>query len=320
MKSNDSLEMQIYNKTKNNEYSKIKFVKGVDGEISNGSIIEPKNNVNVKLTLDKEIQNNVEGILHEEKYNKYKQIGVLLMESSTGKIRAMAQKDDNSYNANLGMPGTGGALPGSIFKVIVDESGLDMNLIDNNKTYIINRHYPLEVPYKGLNQYTLAGALIYSSNNIFMQLGQKVGPQNILNYGKKQGMFGKVLNLQQEGSSKFDFDEENINTGQISNLSIGQNFRITPLEAISIPNTIINNGIYVQPTIIDSYVNDNNEVLEKITSKTTTVLKEATAEAVKLHMMGVVNKGTGQFAYIKGMDIGGKTGTSTYFVKDKDHL
>ena len=47
------------------------------------------------------------------------------MESSTGKIRAMAQKDDNLYNANLGYPSTNGALPGSIFKVIVDEAGID---------------------------------------------------------------------------------------------------------------------------------------------------------------------------------------------------
>ena len=130
--------MQIYNKTKNNEFTKIRFVKGVDGEISEGKIIEPENNVNVRLTLDKEIQDSVEDILHEEKYKKYKQIGVVLMESSTGKIRAMAQKDDNVYNANLGMPGTNGAFPGSIFKVIVDEAGLDMNLIDNNKIYTIN--------------------------------------------------------------------------------------------------------------------------------------------------------------------------------------
>ena len=106
--------------------------------------------------------------------------------------------------------------------------------------------------------------------------------------------------------------------GDTSQTAIGQNVTITPLEAISIPNTIINNGIYVQPSIIDAYVNDNNEILEKTTSKTTQVLKKETAEAVKLHMMDVVNKGTGKSAYIKGMDIGGKTGTTTYLI-DRKH-
>ena len=38
-KSDDSLEMQIYNKTKNNEFTKIRFAKGVNGEIAEGKII-----------------------------------------------------------------------------------------------------------------------------------------------------------------------------------------------------------------------------------------------------------------------------------------
>lgn len=308
IKSADSLEMQIYNKTKNNKFAKIRFAKGVDGEISDGKIMEPENNVNVRLTLNKEIQDKVEEILHEEKYD---QIGVVLMESSTGKIRAMAQKDDNTYNANLGYPSTNGALPGSIFKVIVDEAGLDMNKIDNYKKYRINPEIFPEEPFKG-ETFTVAEALSKSSNNIFAQLGWKVGFQNIYDYAEKQGMLGKVLNLQQEDSGMFQEDLLNPTVSDTSQTAIGQNVTITPLEALSIPNTIINNGIYVQPNIIDAYVNDHNEVLEKITSKTTMVLKRETAEKVKSHMMDVVNKGTGGAAYIKGMDIGGKTGTTTY--------
>ena len=315
LKSADSLEMQIHNKTKNNEYTKIRFAKGVNGEIATGKIIDPKNNVNVRLTLDKEIQDKVEAILHEESYKKYDQIGVVLMESSSGKIRAMAQKDDNNYNANLGMAGTNGALPGSIFKVIVDEAGLNTNIVDNYKKFTLNPKIFPEEPFKGSGPFTVAEALCISSNNIFAQLGQMIGFQNIYDYAQKQGMLGKVLNLQQEDSGKFHVaDLLSPMVGEISQTAIGQNVTITPLEAISIPNTIINNGIYVQPSIIDAYVNDNNKILEKITSKTTTVLKRETAETVKLHMMDVVNNklGTGKEAYIKGMDIGGKTGTTTY--------
>ena len=36
-------------------------------------------------------------------------------------------------------------------------------------------------------------------------------------------------------------------------------------------------------------------------------------------MMDVVNKGTGTSAYIQGMDIGGKTGTTEYYVNDKEY-
>ena len=35
-------------------------------------------------------------------------------------------------------------------------------------------------------------------------------------------------------------------------------------------------------------------------------------------MMDVVNKGTGNQAYIKGMNIGGKTGTTEYYDKGRN--
>ncbi|MBW9149538.1 penicillin-binding protein 2 [Clostridium sp. CM028] len=313
-KGTDSLEMEIYNKTKNNDYTKIRFAKGVNGEIAAGKIINPKNNVNVRLTLDKEIQDKACAVIHEGIYKKYSQIGVVVMESNNGKIRAMVQKDDNAYNANLGYPSTNGALPGSIFKVIVDEAGLDTNKIDNYKKYTVSPKIFLEEPFKG-ETFTVAEALAKSSNNIFAQLGWKIGFKNIYDYAEKQGMLHKVLNIHQEASGKFDMaDLLHPTDGDTSQTAIGQNVRITPLEAMSIPNTIINNGVYVQPSIIDAYVNDDNKILGEITPKNTTILKRETAEAVKLHMMDVVNKGTGTQASIKGMDIGGKTGTTTYYV------
>jgi cell division protein FtsI/penicillin-binding protein 2 len=315
LKNEDSIEMQVYDKTKKNKYEKIRFDKYVNGEISKGEIIEPENNTNVRLTLDKEIQDKVEEILHEKKYEKYEQIGVVLMESSNGKIRAMAQKDDNSYNANLGIPDTNGFYCGSIFKIIVDEAGLNENLIDKYKKYTVKGTL-FQDSHEKLNQYSVAEALAYSSNDIFAQLGSKVGFENMKSYAEKQGLLGRVLNFQQEQSGKFEGDDTLV--GDISLTAIGQNVRMTPLEAISIPNTIINKGIYVQPNIIDAYVNDENVILEEITSNTSPVLERDTAEIVKQHMVDVVNKGTGNQAYIEGMNVGGKTGTSEYFVKDKD--
>ena len=311
-KSDDSLEMQIFNKTKNNKLTKIRFAKGVNGEIAEGTIIQPKNNINVRLTLNKEIQDKVEDILHEE---DYKQIGVVLMESSSGKIKAMAQKDEIEYNVNMGMPGTNGALPGSIFKVIVEQAGLDMNLISRNEiTKIIPGLFPKDAHnYEGKTQFTVGEALRDSLNNIFAQIGYKIGFKNMYDYASKQGMLSKVLNLQQEESGKFDKDVSLLSEkSDIHLAAIGQKMRITPLEALSIPNTIINNGIYVKPNIIDAYVNDKNEVIENITSKTLKVLKTETAQEVKADMLNVVNDGTGTQAYIEGMNVGGKTGTTEY--------
>jgi cell division protein FtsI/penicillin-binding protein 2 len=319
IKSDGSLEMQIYNKTKNNDFTKIRFAKGVNGEIAEGNIIYPENNVNVRLTLNKEIQDSVEEILREKKYEKYKQIGVVLMESSTGSIRAMTQKNDNTYNANLGIPTTNGAFPGSIFKVIVEEAGLDMGLIDQDEVFPLNRTYFPKAHETLLKQYTLGEALTYSSNNTFAQIGRRVGLKNMHDYAEKQGLLRKVLNFQQEDIGDFGVDISTDDPGEKSHAAIGQKTRITPLEAISIPNTIINNGIYVQPRIIDAYIDDNDKVLEKFTPQTTRVLKKETAKTVKSHMMDVVKKGTGTEANIENMDIGGKTGTTEYYINGKEY-
>ena len=319
IKNPDTIEMQIYNKTKENEFTKVSFAKGVNGEIYKGNIIYPENNVNVRLTLNKEIQDSVEEILREKKYEKYKQVGVVLMESSTGKIKAMAQKNDNSYNANLGVPTTNGAFPGSIFKVIVEEAGLDKDLIDKNEVFQLNRTYFPMAHETLLKQYTLGEALTYSSNNTFAKIGRRVGLKNMYDYAEKQGLFGKVLNFQQEGIGDFGVDISTVDSGEKSHTAIGQKTRLTPLEAISIPNTIINNGIYVKPSIIDAYIDDNDKILEGFTPETTRVLKKETAETVRLHMIEVVKTGTGTEANIENMDIGGKTGTTEYYVDGKEY-
>ena len=310
-KSDDSLEMQLYNKTKSNEYEKIRFVKGVDGDIAEGKIIYPQNNINVRLTLDKEIQVSIEDILHKSEYKNYEQIGVVLMESRTGKIRAMSQKDDTLYSANLGILGTNGAYPGSIFKTIVSEAGLDLNIIDKNDTFAVDgKSYKKLDKHENGYEYTQAEAYYNSSNDIYAQIGNKVGLENIYDYAEKQGLLSKVLNLHYENNGEVDLSTTD---GNISQSVIGQKVRMTPLQAINIPNTVINKGMYVQPSIIDAYVNDTNDVLEEFTSKTSQVLKSETAETMKYFMMDVVTKGTGKEAFIDGMDIGGKTGTTEYY-------
>lgn len=308
-KSDDSLEMQIYNKTKNNGLEKIRFDKEVDGEISEGRVIYPENNVNVRLTLDKEIQDKVEAILHEK---KYKQIGTVIMESHTGKIRAMAQKDDTLYNANLRR-----AYPGSIFKTIVSEAALNLNIIDKNEIFTVGNIFPKHDKHENGYEYTQAEAYYDSSNEIYAQIGNKVGLENMYAYAKEQGLLSKVLNFHHEQNVEVDLSSTV--DGNIIHSAIGQKVRITPLQAITIPNTIINNGIYVQPSIIEAYVNDTNEILEEITYKTSQVLSSETAETMKYFMMDVVTKGTGREAYIKGMDIGGKTGTTEYSDKGKEY-
>lgn len=308
LKGEDSLEMQIYNKTKNNEYPIVKFDKDIDGNISPGQFINPSNNLNVRLTLDKNIQDKIKEILKNDKYKKHTQIGVVLMESNTGKILSMTQKDDTLPNVNIGSATQNGFEPGSIFKVIVEEAGLDRKIISLNQKYPSQQGvYKMDKKDHGV--LNVEDALIVSSNNIFAQIGDKVGVKNFIEKAQAQGLFNKVLNFDSE--VKGDYVMPQASGEGAGQLAIGQSMRITPIQAISIANTVVNNGIYVKPYIVEAFVNDDNEEKEILKTEQHTVTNKTTANILKNQMIKVVRQGTGIAANIPNIEIGGKTGTST---------
>lgn len=312
VKDSNSLEVEIYNKTKNNEKPKIKFEKDLDGNIAPGQYLNPKSNTNLRLTLDKELQDKIKLILNNEKYKKHTQIGAVLVEANTGKILAMTQKDDSLPNVNLGSATENGFVPGSIFKVIVEESGFE-----NKKISLLDKFsceqpvYKLEKEGKNHGTINAESALIASCNNVFAQIGDKVGVNNFIETAKKQGLFSKVLGMDSTVEVSGDYVLPK-NPGEGSGqLAIGQSMRITPIQAVSIANTVVNNGIYVKPYIVEAYVDDNNVEKEVTKTEHHTALSKVNANLLKNQMIKVVRQGTGVSARIDNIEIGGKTGTST---------
>ncbi|AZV56221.1 penicillin-binding transpeptidase domain-containing protein [Clostridium sp. AWRP] len=309
MKSESSLEMQIYNKTKNNEKPQVVFERDVNGNIIGKKTNSPKNNVNVRLTVDKDIEDKIKAVLNSSENKNYGQIGVVLMEANTGKIKALVQKDDNKPNVNLGVSTNHGFFPGSIFKVLVEEAGLDKNIINVNDKFTCRGLYE-EKDESHHGTLTPEGALTLSCNDIFSQIGNKVGFNNFYDNAKSQGLFEKVLNLDSEKEGRFEVKNPSYSDGSLGLAAIGQNVRITPLEAISIPNTVINDGVYVRPYIVDSYVDDKNNIIGEVNTTSNAVIEKSTAEEMKKQMINVVDMGTAKSAYINGMEVGGKTGST----------
>lgn len=301
-KANNSIEKVIYDRFKNNEYPKKVFRNDANGNIVSSNETNIKNLSKVKLTIDKTINDKVQNILNS---SDLKQISAIVMESENGDIRALTQK--NLYDANINLGLSGIYYPGSIFKAIVEEAAIE------------NRSIDLDTPIKdtGKNSQekvydycTPKQAFVVSSNDVFINIGQKTGFYNIYNMAKSQGIFEKVLNFAGESSGSMDSMDSN-NTGNLSLLSFGQSLRITPIEALAIPNTVINRGIYVKPHIIDSYINSNGEVKkEKVYSNR--VISENTANIMlELFKEVLTDKhGTGLLAYTPNPCIGGKTGTA----------
>lgn len=318
-KESKSLEMDIYNRIKKNKFDKIRYEKDVNGKIVGEETIIPESNVNVKLTLDKSIQNLMEETLRSEKFNKYSQIGLTLVESESGKILSMAQKDDNISNVNIGVPSNNGFLVGSVFKTIVFEAALDLRLADLKDEYEIKNIFPRSIEKQKI--YTLNEAYLRSSNDVFAQLGWKVGLDNIIEYAENQGLLHSVLNLHDEAQGAIEGLNEKDKSGVITNTSIGQTLRTTPLAVAAIPSTIVNKGIYVKPTILEGYVDNSGHTIEEMPVEKYRVLSEETATIMEEQMREVITSeiGTGRKTNIEGLYMGGKTGTTEYFVDGKEY-
>ncbi|SCN22125.1 Sporulation-specific penicillin-binding protein [Clostridium sp. N3C] len=327
-KDENSLEGYIAKITKSNSFPYISFDKDVNGDIKDEKYVVPEKNVNIKLTTDKEMEDKIKELISNEKWKDYNQIGVVVMESSTGKIKAMVQRDSWKPNINLCSATENGFEPGSIFKTIVAEAALEK---DKSLANLTLKCTESENNHGLVN---MAEAYTMSCNTYFEKLASLVGFKRIYMTAYNQGFFQKVLNFsgnyevtgdivapEELDLKKLfgkDYDKlKNVSyaASSLSMIGIGQSVRISPLQALAIVNTVINNGTYVKPYIVDSLVSNNSNEIQKFSTEKSKVIDEKTASIIKGHMRKVVTdqKGTGKLAYINGVDCGGKTGTNTRY-------
>ena len=315
LKTTDTLEAQISKEVDKNKSSQLIFNKDIDGNIGVGKLSIPSANLNVRLTVDKNIQDKVYEVLNSDKYKKYTQAGVVLMKASTGEIKSCMIKDGNQPNAIIGASTNHGFYPGSIFKVIVGEAGINSGIISTNDLFTCLGNYE-EKNSRDHGTMNIKQALTISDNDIFAQIGCRVGFDKFGNLAKLQGLDDKVLNLSDEVNGAFEIKKPSLSDGTLSISSIGQLNRITPLEAISIPNTVINEGTYIKPYVLAGYYDNSNDAVKTFTGEKQNVISTSTANIMKEDMISVVNNGTGTQAAVPNIEIGGKTGTTQRVEKD----
>lgn len=307
----NSLESDLNAYIKDNSYPASKFYLNDKAVYSKGEeVSENNNNNNIKLTIDSNIEDKIRDILNKSDYEFLKNVGVVLSEASTGKIRAMVQKDESQANVNLGIEQLGYE-PGSIFKVITEAIALDKGLITPTDTFVCLGEICMKdgKPYSH-GTLSVEDALKVSCNDIFAKVGNKIGYSNMMDYLNNMGLFEPVLNLKGDNRNEASGVKPTLENS-MNNIAIGQTVMVTPIQMAGLYNTVINNGIYNKPTIVEAIVDDNNNVIEEFNSKETRIFSETASKLTKETMSKVIWEGSGFEAKVEGANIGGKTGTST---------
>ncbi len=268
----------------------------------------------VQLSLDLGVQNTIrdELIAGVEQFHA-DGAAAILMDVNTGQILALASVPDYDPNKNdkigeremFNFATKGVYEAGSVFKVFNTALSLESGKVkptdrfDTSHAIVVGRK-KITDPHGSHGLLTPEDILVESSN-----IGSTL---EILRVGKKfQRQFLQSINMD-KALSEFELPEiarphflSEKRWGDVSmaTISYGYGINSTPLHIITAFSSIINGGLYRQPTL-----------LHDTKHKAKRVVSEQTSESMRTFLRAVVVRGTGRRANVEGYQVIGKTGTA----------
>jgi cell division protein FtsI/penicillin-binding protein 2 len=312
-------EDQLVGRSRNEVVSDIPF------EVSSQQ--EPDAGSDIYLTIDRDIQYLIESELAlAVDQNGAKSGTIIVMNPRTGDILGMASYpsfDPNSFdtvqnNADWTNPAISGEYePGSVMKVLTIASALDDGTITPDWTY--NDQATLDMA--GIHVWNwdrqahglvdTTGILVKSLNVGAATVSLKMGPTDFYTYMSKFGI-GRLtgVNLQGEaaGTLKIPGDSNWSESDLLAN-SYGQGVAVTPLQMITAVSAIANDGLMMQPNIVQKIVT-GDQVNYSQPIALFRPISENTAHLVRDMMVAVIRDGVDGKASLPGYTVAGKTGTA----------
>jgi cell division protein FtsI (penicillin-binding protein 3) len=204
--------------------------------------------------------------------------------------------------------------PGSVFKVITLSAALETT--DLRPESPINCHGGvLHLPgrtihdsHLGIGVIPMAEVLARSSNVGAIQVGLRVGQQNMYEYVRRFG-FGQRTGIQLPAESPGRFRKlENWGTTSLASVAFGQEISVTTLQLAQAASAVANGGLLVRPRLI---LKKGDRTIAP--ERPVRILKPDTAITMREMMEGVVTHGTGTRARLAGYTVGGKTGSAQIY-------
>ncbi len=283
------------------------------------------NGYNLVLTIDEVMQHIVEDVLDRNmKQNKAIAASIVVMNPQNGEIYALASRP--SFNLNDFAKANPASRrnraisdyfePGSIFKVITASAALDKNIVKTddvffceNGAYRISRHTLHD--HRPHGDLTFVEIIEKSSNIGAVKIAQKMGEKVLNNYLKKF-CFGEKTGIDLLGETPgFIRPIEQWSKLSISAIPMGHEIGVSTIQMARALSAVVNGGYMVKPHIVKEIIDNSNEIIESFqTNSHSRAISEKTSNTMREILRGVVEKGTGRKAQIKGYSVGGKTGTA----------
>lgn len=207
--------------------------------------------------------------------------------------------------------------PGSAFKIITATAALEEGVVSLNDSFYCPGYKKVEDRMirchkaGGHGSETFVQGIQNSCNPVFMEIGARVGIDNMYKCFEKVGLFSKTgVDLPGEANSIMH-DKKNVKAVELATISFGQSFQITPLQLMTAVSTVVNGGRRITPHFgVEIRSRDGSQVKKLVYPEGEGGISKETSETMKELLESVVSEGTGHRAYLEGFTIGGKTATS----------
>lgn len=284
-------------------------------------IQEANDGNNIYLTIDSNVQFFVEQAL-EDALNKYRfeEINIVVAEAKTGKILGTGSttsfdpniKEIKSYlDPNISVSFE----PGSTMKIFSYMAVMEAGKYNGSDTFKSGTYTTKDGTVigdwdrKGWGVINYDKGFAMSSNVGVVNLIDKYINKNILmDYYKKLGFGSKTgIELSKENAGKVNFKYET----EVFNAGFGQGIMVTSMQNIKALTSIANDGILLEPYIVDKVVDSSGKIIEENTkTEVGRVASKETTDKIKDLMETVTLEGTGTGYKMDGYNLIAKTGTA----------
>ncbi|MFM1986206.1 MAG: hypothetical protein RIS18_423 [Actinomycetota bacterium] len=287
---------------------------------------KPVPGMGIRLTIDRDLQFVAEQSLAARVEHAQADSGTLVAISpKTGKILALATYP--TFDANKPGEAADGVTvnhalvdayePGSTAKVITMAGLLNEGLASPTTAFTIppvlkrnGKTFHDHEPHPTL-KLTMTGVLAKSSNIGTIQAAELMGAEKFNSYLTKFGV-GQSTGMQFPGESKGRLPKiENWSGTSFPTFAFGQGYMVTAVQIASMYATIANDGVRINPSLIEGYVMPNGQYQAAPEPEKVEVISESAAKTLREMMETVVSdEGTAPLAGIPGYRVAGKTGTA----------
>ena len=329
-----------------------KYLSGINGEIlyetdivgveiegGKASYIPATDGLNIKLTIDYDVQQLCESAMEEAiKIHQAKSAKIIVIDPSSGAIRGLSIKPSINLNEiprddmeKLNALSRNGLFcdiyePGSTFKVLTAAANIEEYLQGNSKAYSPNHVYSSSryryidgQKVKCWNNHengkhsnlTLQGGLNNSCNPIFVDIANSLGKETMYKYIEKFN-YGSVTGVDFSGESQgMVLPLTAVQNVDLARIAFGQTIAVTGVQLACATAAAVNGGNYYMPYLVSEIYSKDGIIAEKIQPKLKNrVISQKASSMLNEMLEKVVSEGSGKNAYIEGYRVAGKTGTA----------